>query len=270
MRCSYPAFGGKHIIPLWKNSEATEPNITTGVLEVISNILNSNIHTEDFFAYCYAILATPKYVKEFWHELETPGPRIPITKNRDLFIKLVEIGRTLVWLHTYGERFVPNGKKPGKIPIGKVRCQVGIPNTVNDYPTEFSYDVGTQELKVGRGVFENVRPEVYNFSVSGLEVVKSWLAYRMRDGAGKKSSPLDDIRPQTWQFDGELLDLLWVLDATVDLYPSLSSLFAEVINSELFAATEFPQPTELEKSNSLEVQTDLPIFNIQEMDAEGE
>jgi hypothetical protein len=264
------SFGGKNIIPLWRNSQANQPNITPGVLEVISNILNCNIHPEDFFAYCYAILATPKYVKEFWHELETPGPRIPITKNRDLFIKVVEIGRTLVWLHTYGERFVPSGKKPGKIPIGKVRCQVGIPNTVNDYPTEFSYDVGTQELKVGRGVFENVRPEVYNFSVSGLEVVKSWLAYRMRDGAGKKSSPLDDIRPQTWQFDDELLDLLWVLDATVDLYPSLSSLFAEVINSELFAATEFPQPTELEKSNSLEVQTDLPIFNIQEMDAEGE
>jgi hypothetical protein len=264
------SFGAKHIIPLWRNSQANQPNITPGVLEVISNILNYNIHPEDFFAYCYAILASPKYVKEFWHELETPGPRIPITKNRDLFIKVVEIGRTLVWLHTYGERFVPSGKKPGKIPIGKVRCQVGIPNTVNDYPTEFSYDVGTQELKVGRGVFENVRPEVYNFSVSGLEVVKSWLAYRMRDGAGKKSSPLDDIRPQTWQFDGELLDLLWVLDATVDLYPSLSSLFAEVINSELFAATEFPQPTELEKSNSLEVQTELPIFNIQEMDAEGE
>ncbi|MDH6106740.1 N-6 DNA methylase [Anabaenopsis tanganyikae CS-531] len=264
------SFGAKHIIPLWRNSQANQPNITPRLLEVISNILNCNIHPQDFFAYCYAILATPKYVKEFWHELETPGPRIPITKNRDLFIKVVEIGRTLVWLHTYGERFVPSGKKPGKIPIGRVRCQVGIPNTVNDYPTEFSYDVGTQELKVGKGVFENVRPEVYNFSVSGLEVVKSWLAYRMRDGAGKKSSPLDDIRPQAWQFDGELLDLLWVLDATVDLYPSLSSLFAEVINSELFAATEFPQPTELEKSNSLEVETELPIFNIQEIDAEGE
>ena len=264
------SFGGKHIIPLWRNSEATEPNITTGVLEILSNTLNDNISPEDFFAYCYGILATPEYVKEFWHELETPGPRISITKNRDLFIKVVEIGRTLVWLHTYCERFVPSGKKPGKIPVGRVRCQKGIPNTVNDYPTEFSYDVGTQELKVGLGIFENVRPEVYNFSVSGLEVVKSWLAYRMRDGAGKKSSPLDDIRPQTWQFDHELLDLFWVLDATVDLYPSLSSLFDEVIKSELFTSTEFPQPTELEKSNSLEVKSELPFLNLEEVDEEDE
>jgi predicted helicase len=262
--------GGKDIIPLWRNSEATEPNITTGVLQILSNTFNYNISPEDLFAYCYGILATPKYVKEFWNELETPGSRIPVTKNRDLFIKVVEIGRTLVWLHTYCERFVPSSKKPGKIPIGKVRCQIGIPNTVNDYPTEFSYDVGTQELKVGLGVFENVRPEVYNFSVSGLEVVKSWLAYRMRDGAGKKSSPLDDIRPQTWQFDHELLDLFWVLDATVDLYPELSSLFDEVIKSELFTSTEFPQPTELEKSNSLEVKSELPFLNLEEVDEEDE
>jgi hypothetical protein len=93
----------------------------------------------------------------------------------------------------------------------------------------------------------------------------------MRDGAGKKSSPLDDIRPQIWQFDHELLDLLWVLDATVDLYPELSSLFEEVIKSELFAATEFPQPTELEKSNSLEMEAEFPLpLNLGEVDEEDE
>ncbi|MBD2138650.1 hypothetical protein H6F32_13880 [Anabaena sp. FACHB-1237] len=64
----------------------------------------------------------------------------------------------------------------------------------------------------------------------------------------------------------ELLDLLWVLDATVDLYPKLSSLFDEVIKSELFAATDFPQPTELEKSNSLEVQSELPFLSLEEID----
>ena len=84
------SFGGKHIIPLWRNSEATEPNITTGVLEILSNTFNDNISPEDLFAYCYGILATPKYVKEFWHELETPGPRISITKNRDLFDEVIK------------------------------------------------------------------------------------------------------------------------------------------------------------------------------------
>ena len=69
---------------------------------------------------------------------------------------------------------------------------------------------------MGEGVFGPVRPEVWEFSVSGFQVVQHWLAHRMKKGAGKKSSPLDKIRPAAWQFDEELLDLLWVLEHTVD------------------------------------------------------
>ena len=85
----------------------------------------------------------------------------------------------------------------------------------------------------------------------------------MKDGAGKKSSPLDDIRPQIWEFDGELLDLLWVLDATVDIFPRLSSWFEEVLKSNLFVSSEFPQPTEAEKVSLAEFESDLPLFNME-------
>jgi len=256
--------GGKDVIPLWRDVEGTQPNITHGVLEVANTALKREVSSEDFFAYCYTLLATPRYVREFWYELETPGPRIPITKDTDLFERVVAIGRKLIWLHTYGERFVPSSKKVGRIPTGFARCRVGTPTTTNDYPTKFSYDTGTQELRVGAGIFENVRQEVWEFSISGLKVVQSWLAYRMKEGAGKKSSPLDDIRPQIWQFDSELLDLLWVLDATVDLFPQLSSLFDEVLQSELFIASDFPQPTQTERSNSAMVQGTLPLFDEEE------
>jgi hypothetical protein len=43
-----------------------------------------------------------------------------------------------------------------------------------------------------------------------------------------------------------------------------------VIKSELFTSTEFPQPTELEKSNSLEVKSELPFLNLEEVDEEDE
>ncbi len=252
--------GGKHVIPLWRDAAATRPNITDGVLEAIATVVKNPISPEDFFAYCYAILATPRYVKEFWNELENPGPRVPITKDAELFGEVVAVGRRLVWLHTYGDRFVPPGKKAGKIPTGKVRCRVGTPTATADYPNEFSYDAATQELKVGGGVFEKVREEVWNFSISGFQVVKSWLGYRMKDRSGKKSSPLDDIRPSTWEFDGELLVLLWVLDATVELYPELSSLLGRVLESELFLAADFPPPTEIEKSAPVKVAEQLPLF----------
>ena len=72
---------------------------------------------------------------------------------------------------------------------------------------------------------------VYNFEVSGLMVVQSWLAYRMKKPKGKKSSPLDDIGPQTWtgEFTTELLELLWILEATIAEYPRQAQLLEAVI-----------------------------------------
>ena len=176
-----------------------------------------------------------------------PGPRLPLTQDAALFAEGAALGRRLIWLHTYGERCVPPGEKPGRVPPGVARCQVGTPSDPASYPDRFHYDPAPQELHIGKGRFAPVRREVWNFSISGFEVVKSWLAYRMRDRSGKKSSPLDDIRPERWEFDGELLNLLWVLDHTVDLQPTLAALLEKVLASALFAAAELSQPDEAQR-----------------------
>jgi len=95
-----------------------------------------------------------------------------------------------------------------------------------------------------------VAPEVWSFSVSGFDVVRSWLAYRMKDGAGRRSSPLDEIRPERWApaFTEEFLELLWVLEATVAMYPALESLLGRVVAGPTFAAVELPSPTEAERA----------------------
>lgn len=237
------SFGGAHVIPLWRDSAANQPNIISGILGILEKHYHFCPEAEDLFAYCYALLSSPHYVKTFWDELSIPGPRIPVTKDQSLFKEVAEQGRWLVWLHTYGERFVPQGKKRGRVPQGITRCKVGTPTQADEYPDSYSYDEAVHQLHVGKGVFERVRPEVWHFNISGLQVVKSWLDYRMRERAGKKSSPLDKIRPERWEFDGELLDMLWVLDATVDMYPKLERLFKAVLKSNLFYEGDFPKPT---------------------------
>lgn len=92
-----------------------------------------------------------------------------------------------------------------------------------------------------------MRPEVWDFSVSGLQVVNSWLAYRELERSGRKSSPLDDIRPECWDFAEELLELLWVLEATIELQPRGESLLLEVCASPLFASDELPTPSAAER-----------------------
>ena len=71
----------------------------------------------------------------------------------------------------------------------------------------------------------------------------------MKDGAGRSSSPLDEIRPQKWtsEMTRELLELLWVLEATVEMFPALKQTLEAVIAGETFRADELPQPTAAER-----------------------
>jgi len=98
---------------------------------------------------------------------------------------------------------------------------------------------------VGEGRFGPVALEVWEFEVSGLKVVQSWLGYRMKKRAGKKSSPLDEIRPERWtaRMSDELLELLWVLEATLAMEPALEKALDKIVASPCFIATEIPTPT---------------------------
>jgi hypothetical protein len=97
---------------------------------------------------------------------------------------------------------------------------------------------------VGDGRFSPVAPEVWEFEVSGLKVVQSWLGYRMKKRAGKKSSALDDIRPKRWtpKMSDELLELLWVLEATLAMEADLEKVLDKVVAGPCFTAAELPSP----------------------------
>lgn len=235
--------GGKDVIPLWRDAAATSPNVTADLLDTFSAEYGEAVSPEELFAYAYAVLGSPAYTETFAEELSIPGPRLPITKNHALFRRGAELGRWLVGLHTYGERF------GGSVPRGNARVEKAIPDSPERYPENYSYDPVEKTLKVGEGELRPVEPEVYEYNVSGLEVVKSWLGYRKKNPTGKKSSPLDEIRPERWTGDmtRELLELLWVLEATVEKEPELAELLSEIAGSEIFTADELPTPTDEER-----------------------
>ena len=234
--------GGKDAIPLYRTANASEANILPGLLETLGTAYQRTVSPEDFLAYVYGVLAQPAFTACFAMELETRDLRVPLTKAANLFEQVRAIGARLLWLHTYGERFVPEGEQHGSVPSGAARSITSVPVDVDGYPSEFTHNAATHTLHIGEGTFAPVAPEVYEFEVSGLKVVQSWLNYRMRNGAGRKSSPLDDIRPVRWTsaFTTELLDLLWVLEATVALYPEQERLLKAVVESACFQTDDLP------------------------------
>ena len=118
--------------------------------------------------------------------------------------------------------------------------------------SDIAYDKKTQQLRVGDGVVTGVRPDVWGYSVSGMEVVKKWLGYRTAKGTGRAASsnnPLDKIRPSAWPdaWNDELLDLLRMLTRTLDLQPMQSDLLDRICAGSLVGASELPMPTVLQR-----------------------
>jgi predicted helicase len=196
------------------------------------------VGAEDIAAYLYSVLAHPGYTARFQDELENREVRVPITLDKALFAEAVAIGRRLIYLHSYGERFA----KGQTWPHGRARCTKAI--STEGLPEKFTYDEATQTLHVGDGLFKPVALAVWEFEVSGLKALQSWLGYRMKNRKGKKSSPLDDITPTSWppEFTSELLRLLHLLEETVETYPQQATLLGEIIKGALLTADQLGAP----------------------------
>lgn len=237
------SYGGNGVFPMYRNANCTQPNILPGLLEMLEEKYGKTVEPEDFAGYVYGLLAQPEYTRRFAEELASKEVRVPLTKDEKLFSKVSEFGIELIWLHTYGERLNDAAHPKGKIPHGAARCTKAVSDAEDRYPNEFRYTENTKTLHVGDGEFAPVSFEVWEFEVSGLKVVQSWLGYRMKDRSGKKSSPLDGIRPRTWtrEFTTELLELLWVLERTVAGHVEQKQLLESVLNSDLFTADELPK-----------------------------
>jgi len=266
------SYSGKDIIPLYRDAAGTEPNVTAGLLDVLGKEYGDTPSAEDLAAYVYALLGGQSYTRRFWNELETPGPRVPLTKDSALFDEAAALGSRLIWLHTYAERF-QGPDRGNEVPQGSARTVKGVSSDPAHYPEKYSYDEDAHEIIVGDGRFGPVAPAIWEFEVSGLKVVQSWLGYRMKKRAGKKSSPLDDIRPEHWtaRMSDELLELLWVLEATLAMEPELESVLDRVVAGACFQASDLPTPQPHErKAPGAKAKAGDDLFALLESEEEEE
>ncbi|MXW94322.1 MAG: hypothetical protein F4110_12945 [Acidimicrobiaceae bacterium] len=233
------SYGAKNVMPLHRDSGGTEPNVADDLLRALSARLATEVAAEDLLAYVYSLGATAAFADRFSEELaEAAGPiHIPITADPDLFRQAVALGRDLLWWHTWGERFAPDGQT--KLPQGSVE-EV---EPVEGMPDDFDYDSESETLTVGTGTFAPVSQEAWDFEVSGLRVLRSWLGYRMKTRKGRKSSPLDDIRPSRWTQTNELLLVLSIIEHTIEVTPKAAVLLAQIVEGPLIPASDLLTPT---------------------------
>ena len=250
--------GAKDAIPLYRGADGREANIAPGLLRQLPL---ADASPEDFLAYVYGALAQPAFTERFASELGSRELRVPITTDAALFGEVCAIGRQLLKLHTYHRRFL-GGDEAANVPPGNARCTKGVPVDEDGYPDSFSYVAATQTLRVGDGEFAPVAGDIYEFEVSGFKALQSWLGYRMKRGAGRRSSPLDEIRPARWppDFTRELLELIWVLEGTLALYPEQARLLDRVLAGPCLQAKALaPVPDAMRRAPATPSSTGLRL-----------
>ncbi len=241
------SFGGR-AFPLWRDATAKVPNLPSKLLDFMTQKYKCTVTAEDFLAYLAAVAANPAYTARFQKDLAQPGLRIPLTARPKLFAQAVELGRRVIWLHTFGERFVDAkaNRPPGPPRLPKERApripkKGAIPDDADGMPDEIGYDEAKRRLMVGTGFIDNVPPAVWRYEVSGKQVLTRWFSYRKKDrqrpiiGDRRPPSKLGDIQPDRWlaEYTTELLNVLHVLALLVDLEPAQAKLLEKILAGPL-------------------------------------
>ncbi|QCU79750.1 hypothetical protein E7744_15480 (plasmid) [Citricoccus sp. SGAir0253] len=264
------SFGGKDVIPLYRDAECSQANITAGLLAKLAEALGDPISPEDLLAYCYAVLAHPGYTETFHDQLENDPVHVPITNDPQLFSRAVDLGRELLWLQTFGTRFTTEDRPHGRVPRRDGLVWLEPVTAIPEDMKAVQYDANAHQLHVGDGVVGGVIPAVRHFEVSGMNVLDKWLGARTRKGigkaAGKAAKPLDRIRPTEWEdeWNDELLDLLRVLTATVDKYADQADLLVQVLSGPLIAASDLPAPSAAERKVPKTIKRDSSPVDLTE------
>jgi type I restriction-modification system DNA methylase subunit len=232
------SFGGKDVIPLYRDARAT-PNADPATLTVLSQLLGATITAEQLFAYVFGMLAGTDYSERFHEALQTPGPRVPITRDPALFERMAQHGNKLIWLQTFGERF-----GSGQLTTTGIAWRTE-PSRLPDTKSDIIFDAATETLRVADGVLMGLPDEIWTFEVSGMVVIQKWLGYRLTKPPGKASSsksPLDHIRPATWSpaWSTELVEIVAAIKETLALIPDGVVLLEEVLAGALIDASELP------------------------------
>lgn len=148
-------------------AKAKRANIAQEVFEQLKKAFGKVPTPEQIFGYCYGVLYSNTYREKYAEFLKIDFPRIPFTKNYELFKKMSELGNELIELHLLKHESLNN-------PIVKYRGKGD-----DDAIEKPIYDEEKETVHINEHrFFENISPEVWNYQIGGYQVMKKYLKDR--------------------------------------------------------------------------------------------
>ncbi|MFI8827989.1 type ISP restriction/modification enzyme [Streptomyces sp. NPDC053431] len=200
-----PAGRPGRIRPLFRRPGGLEPNVTPGLLPLLSARYGSEVDAADVAAWAVAV-ASPS----------PAGCRVPLPADPEVWAAGVALGRELIEVQLRGAR---GGARP-RLPGGRrPYVRAAIPAR----PTTLAYDPEEEVLSLDEGRISPVPRRAWEFEVGGVRMVEQWFAHRT---APAEPGSLEAIGPAGWPqgWTSELLELITVLALLAEREPERTAL----------------------------------------------
>ena len=202
------------IHPLYRRPGGLDPNLTPGLTAFLRRRLGTAVRPEDLLAWIAAVTAQP--AGRTGEDVPVPLPADPA-----LWAEGLDLGRRVLWLHTYGERFAAE-LGPLRMPGGR---RPFVRERVTGLPDALEHDAEDDSLLIGTGRLSPVARSAWEFHAAGEPVLSRWFTERCADPEAQPGT-LEALGLTGWpqQYTADLVDLVTVLTQLAELRPSLADL----------------------------------------------
>lgn len=183
-------------------------NIDTRIECVLRDAHGEALSPEEIFYYIYAILHSTVYRGKYAEFLRREFPRVPFTADRELFIRLADLGARLTALHLLKSQELDEPTcrfdGHGEMDVAKTKAK------------GFRYEPDRQRIYINKTQsFGPIPPDVYEYRIGGYQVCDKWLKDRK-----ERRLDLKDI--QTY------CRMVTAIGKTIEIQKELDTLYPDV------------------------------------------
>ncbi|NLI56143.1 N-6 DNA methylase [bacterium] len=176
----YPSLNKNHIFEKEYKVIERIPNIKEEIFEMLQKEYKKEVTPEEILYYIYGVLYSNNYREKYAEFLKIDFPRVPFTKDYEIFKKIGSLGEELISLHLLKSEKLNN-------PVSKFE---GEGNNIVKY---VKYDENKKSVFINENqYFTNIENDVWGYMIGGYQVLYKWL----KDRKGRCLS-LDEILTYT-------------------------------------------------------------------------
>lgn len=184
------------------------PNLASGLRSALRTSYGRTPSPEEILYYIYSVLYAHSYREKYADFLKIDFPRLPFTKNADLFDEYADLGHQLVELHLLESANLDD-------PVMQFHGE-GDNEIVRRKSQGFRYDAKKERKYINEDQYFAPLPrELWEYQIGGYQVLRKWLKDRK-----ERKLTSDDIRTYC--------RIATALQKTIELQERIDALYPDV------------------------------------------